>query len=250
MKLSAEEKQERRLLFSQMTPAEKTDYIFTYYKLPIFLAIIAVVILISTIVRIVTHKNMVLYTAGINVVMGEEMEKALSAGFITAYGYNPAKQDVYLYENLYLSDNPLEEYHSYSYASEMKILGATETKKLDLVLMNHESYDLLSSKGYLLDLSLLAKDYPLLSAVPADAFVSNDVLISDNSLEVTLNEEIPLEQDIVSCVNGLCLNDSPVLKSAALDGDVYLGVVANSPRIDAAVEYMCYLMGNERGTGR
>ena len=94
MKLSAEEKQERRLLFSRMTPAEKADYIFTYYKLPIFLAVIAIIILISTIVRVVTHKNMVLYMAGINVVMGEEMEEALSAGFITAYGYNPAKQDV------------------------------------------------------------------------------------------------------------------------------------------------------------
>ena len=73
MKLTREERAARKASFRRMRPAEKADYIYTYFKLPIFLGLAALALLCSTVYRQVTQKAAVLYSAHINVAVGDTL---------------------------------------------------------------------------------------------------------------------------------------------------------------------------------
>ena len=94
MKLPESEREFNRAAFRAMSVAEKADYIFAYYKLPLVLILIAAVALGSVIYRAVTHKDAVLYAAYCNVVPNSESDAALTEGYVAAIGSNPAKNAV------------------------------------------------------------------------------------------------------------------------------------------------------------
>lgn len=239
MKLTREQKAALRAEFRQMSTARKLDYIFEYYKLPIFMAVLAAVILISTVIRIAAKKETVLYIGAVNVSWGSGSGAALTDGFLTEEGLNPKKNEVYVYNGLYMSDSPAAENHEYAYASRIKLMAAANDQKLDLLLMNREAYDLLSQSGYLADLpDLLGPD---LTEELSDHLTENKVVVEDNSLEVLLNEA--QEETIVtkSTRNGILLSGLSVFNGAGFDGDVYLGVGANVIRPDTVRAYIRYL---------
>ena len=57
MKLSPEERRQRREGFRQLTPAKKLEHIWLYYKAPILLTILALGILVSGVYRAATKKT-------------------------------------------------------------------------------------------------------------------------------------------------------------------------------------------------
>ena len=57
MKLSPQEKEAQRKVFRAMSPEKKAEHIYTYYKWPILLALIALLILGSTVYRQLTKKE-------------------------------------------------------------------------------------------------------------------------------------------------------------------------------------------------
>ena len=136
MKLTKEQKAAHKAAFRTMSPADKLDYIMSYYKWPILLAAILLLILGSAAHRQLTKKEPVIYLALADVVAGEDLENALTEGFLRAEGANPGRQEVYLYRDLYLSDEADVLNHEYAYASRMKLMGAVQAQKLDVVLMN------------------------------------------------------------------------------------------------------------------
>ena len=242
MKLTKEQKAARKAAFRAMTPADKLDYIVSYYKWPILLTVILLLILGSAAHRRLTEKEPVLYLALADVVAGENLENALTAGFLRAEGASPKRQEVYLYRELYLSDEADVLNHEYAYASRMKLMGAIQAQKLDVVLMNREAYDLLSAAGYLLDLRALVPDGDPLRALLA----ANDVVVSDNAIEWQLNEADSHERVTESVQNGLVLSDCPLFQTAGFEEDVYAGVIANSPRPAEALRYLQYLSSDVR----
>ena len=245
MKLPEKEKAARRAAFRRMTPAEKLDHIYTYYKWPIFLVLAALIVLGSVLQRQLTKKEIVLYLASVNVSEGEDLEESLSEGFLRFDGANPRKQEVYWYQALYLSEDADVLNHQYAYASRMKFLGALETKKLDVMLLNREGYDLLSKSGYLLDLEeVLSREAPALYEQIRDRLTANRVTVQDNSLEYTLGEADLLEQMFLEVRNGLDLSEYPLFREAGFPDTVYLGIAANTERLDAALQYVAYLTGD------
>ncbi len=237
MKLSEREKAAHRAAFRSLSPAKKLDHIFTYYKWPILLTLLALLVLGSAVHRQLTKKEPVLYLGLANVSVGSEMESRLTDGFLRAGGGDPARQQVYLYRDLYLSENAAMENHEYAFASRTVLNGATETRKLDLLLLNREAYDLLSHGGYLLDLApLLGEDAAL-----APRLTTNTVVLEDNAIAYQLGEAERREQITESVSNGLELTDLPLLEAAGFPEEIYLGVLANSPRIDAVLQYLQYL---------
>ena len=244
MKLPEKEKAAQRAAFRKMSPAEKIDHIYTYYKWPIFLALALLILLGSGIRRQLQKKEVVLYLASVNVSAGEDLEAQLNEGFLRAIGANPKKQELYWYQALYLSDDADVLNHQYAYASRMKFLGALETKKLDVMLMNREGYDLLSKNGYLLDLEeALGREAPALLAGIRDRLTENAVLIEDNSLEVQLGEAQELNQVYTEQKNGLDLSEYAMIREAGFPDTVYLGISANTERLQAALQYVEYLTG-------
>ena len=179
-----------------------------------------------------------------NVSVGEDLEESLSEGFLRFSGANPKKQEVYWYQALYLSEDADVLNHQYAYASRMKFLGALETKKLDVMLLNREGYDLLSKSGFLLDLEeALRREDPALYERLRDRLTVNQVTVLDNSLEFQLGEAEELEQVFLEARNGLDLSDFPMIREAGFPDTVYLGIAANTERLETALAYLHYLAG-------
>ena len=234
VKLSEKEKAAHKAAFQAMSPAEKAEHIFTYHKWSILLVLLVLLILGSIIHRQLTQKKPVLYLAVINASFGENVEKSLTEDFLAAAGFDARRQEVYLYRDLYLSENADTLNHEYAYASKVKLSGAISAEKLDLVLMNREAYDIFSRQGYLMGLTSLSGAF-------SPYLTENEVILSDNSVDYLLGNAAG-EQFVTETVpNSLAVSSLPLFRDAGFDGDLYLGVVSNSPRQDEAEAYIRYL---------
>ena len=149
MKLTAQERADRREAFRRMSAAQKADYIFSYYKLPIVLTLLFAYILCYGLYRHFSRKEVLLYVACANVVISDDTAEALSEAFVRYSEKDVRKCEVSLYRNLYLSEDPTLANHQYAYASRLKLLAMIDAEQIDVVLMNQEACTLLSEKGYL-----------------------------------------------------------------------------------------------------
>ena len=236
------EKKARKALFDEMSASERFDYIFTYYKIPIFAVILAVIILFSFVHRQLNAKKPVLCEGWINVSFGEDLSASLREGFLRDTGHNLRKEEVLCYEALYLSDDADTLNHQYAYASRMKLTASVSDKMLDIVIMNREAYDILSRSGYLLPLPAFLEDRPELAGSLTSYYSENEVITEDNSIEYQLRETEELIVTTRTETNAVVLNDIPLFKDAGFDGDVYLGIIANTPRTEAAAEYLSWML--------
>lgn len=85
---------QREKWHSLTTPGQRIRYIWDYYKLPILIACIGIYILGYAVFRHATHKDTVLYAALVNVSVGEQMEEALSGGFLAVLDDAVSAEDV------------------------------------------------------------------------------------------------------------------------------------------------------------
>ena len=230
----------------------KIQYLFDYYKLPLVLAFILLYIVIWSAWRSAHAQDIRLYVGLVNFSPSEELSCLLSDEYVQNADY-PEGSNIYLYRGLYLSADETSEYHAYSYATRMKILGALDAEKLDVVLMDREAFDSFSQNGYLEDLSLLitrnssaAQEGP--EAGLQDLLVRNIEIKEDNSVDVLLGNETDYHAATVDGMFGLDLSGaSAIIRDAQLSGDLYLGVIRNSPRKDEAARYINYLTSEETG---
>ncbi len=246
MRLTREDRAARKDSFRKMSPGEKADYLYTYFKLPIFLGLAALALLCSAVYRQLTKKTVVLYSAHVNVAVGDTLESYLNTDFISSIGEDPQKAEVDFYQGIYLSDAPAQEDHQYSYASRMKVMAAIEAKELDVALMNREAYDIFSHSGYLYELpGLLTGNAGLLNSVEP-YLTANTVILEDNAIEYQLGEAARYEAATREAVNGMEVSALPAFARAGFPDHIYLGVIANSPRLSSALQYIEYLIDPAR----
>ena len=237
MKLSEKEKAANRAAFRSMNLGQKAEYIFAYYKLPLVLALVAIVTVSSITRWVITHKQAILYVAYVNVVPDEHLDETLTKDFVAAEGYSGLKSEVVCYRDLYLSQDADQQSHQYAYASRLKVMAAVDAEQLDVVLMNREAYDLLSASGYLLDLEA--------AQLPSDAkglLTTNTVVLSDNAIEVELNEADTYEAETLEQTNALEVSGLSLFADYPSDESFYLGIIANSPRLDESLAYLSYVI--------
>lgn len=237
-----EEREANRKAFSKMSSSEKVDYIFTYYKLPIFTAVVAVLVLGSTLYRNITKKDVVLYTAYANVVVGETLDEKLTAEYLQYADKNPKREEILVYRDLYISEDATGDDHQYAYASKLKTLGAISAKQLDLVLMNEEAYDLMSTSGLLMDLNYIQQENPSLYTQLEPFLLTNTVILDDNSIEFSLGEADEYEATTEEAVNGIDASTFPVFRSAGIEEGLCIAIIANSPHPEEDISYIDYLM--------
>ncbi|MCM1189760.1 MAG: hypothetical protein NC541_10760 [bacterium] len=224
---------------------KRLQYIWNYYKFP--LAVLCIVLYIAgyAAYRSITHKDTVLYTALVNVVAGADLTERLGENFVDYLDLDSAKYELTLYTGLYLTDDELNEYHEYTYASRMKILASIEGEILDVVLMNREAFDAFSQNGYLCDLGdLLSRESPALYERLAADLVNGIEILEDNSSDLIFDESTPYQAVTAEYPMGLDLSRSALIREAGFEDTVYLGIIANSPRLDAALAYLEYLFMN------
>ena len=241
MKLTDAERAENREALARMTLLQRLGYIWEYYKFPLALILIAAVALGSVLYYRITSREKLLYLAYANVAVGDTLDSALSEGFTRAIGADPGRSEVTIYRNLYLSSDPSAQNHQYSYASRLKIMAAMTSRQLDIMLMNREAYDIMSAGGYLLPLEeLITRDSALAGRI-AGKLTENTVILDDNDIEHKLDESIPYQAVTKSASNAILISSFDLFERAGFSGDVYLGVIGNSTRIDAVLQYIDYL---------
>ena len=236
MQLPEHEKRAHREAFRNMTLGQKAEYIFAYYKLPLVLALVALIALGSVLNQKLTYKRPLLYVGMTNVSLDEESELVLTDSYVTSRGLNTRTDEVYFYRDLYLADAESSSDHQYSYASRLKLLASIDAEELDVVVMNQQAYDLLSHSGFLMDLTTQGLTVP---DELASRLAANDVIVSDNELEVQLNEADVYEAVTEKSTNAFDVSDCTVFQN--LPGTIYVGIVGNTPRPEEALAYIAYL---------
>lgn len=204
---------------------KKAGYIFDYYKLPLVIIGIIVYIICWTGYRRVAAKNHVLYLGLINVVPSETTLTRLTDDYLT-YRQKKypdlagKKDDIFYYSNLYLTADEENPYHSYTYASQLKILASIDAKKLDVVLMDKEVLDAFYEKDFLADLADL---------LPEDMLDQYD-----SSLWKGQKDSGAFAVNLSAA--------APWISDHSFNGDLYLGIVKNSPRKKEDLYYLLYLI--------
>lgn len=241
MKLTDAERAENREAFAGMTLPERLEYIFEYYKFPLVLILIAAVALGSILYSRITHKDALLYLGYTNIAVGGVLDSELGEGFTRFIGADPGRNEVRIYRNLYLSRDPSVQDHQYFYASRLKLMAAMTGGQLDVLLMNREAYDIMSSGGYLLPLEeLLKQDSSLYSRVGGQ-LTKNVVILKDNDVEHLLDESVPYQAVTETVANAILVSSFDLFEQAGFSGDVYLGVIGNSAHIETVLQYIDYL---------
>lgn len=220
----------------------KVQYIWDYYKFPLVISGILLYILAYALYNHFSYKETVLYTALVNVNAGEALTQGLSNDFLDYQNLNASKNKLELYTGLYLTDNELNAYHQYTYASRIKILAVIDGELLDVVLMNKEAFDAFSQNGYLCDLEsfLLQADSALYDTVKSD-LVTNITILEDNSIDRQFDSSISYHAITEEHYYGIDLSHAELIRNAEFEEPVYFGIIANSPRRDSAVAYLRYL---------
>lgn len=227
---------------NQLHGKQKIQYIWDYYKLPIVICLIFIYILGYTLYGHFTKKETLLYTGLVNVNAGEQLTGELSGGFLSSLNADASKTELKLYTGLYLTDDPGDPNHEYTYASRMKIIASIDDERLDIVLMNKEAFDAFSQNGYLsnmeellqkLDSATIARLTPYLAA--------NTVILKDNADDLLLDRSLAYEAVTEEYPMGLLISQEGLFKKAGFEDDVYLGAIKNSPRMDIVSEYIKYL---------
>jgi len=183
-----------------------------------------------------TKKVPALYTAYANVSFGETLDTQLNEDYLKASGKNLKKQDVYVYRDLYLTEEASGEDHQYAYASKIKVLGAISAKQMDVMLMNSEAYYQMSVSGFLLDLS----DMDLPDSL-RPYLASNEVILEDNAIEYRLGEAEEYTSVSETVVNAVEVSEFGIFRDAGISGDLYAGIIANTPRQEESLNYILYL---------
>ena len=225
-----------------MNKAEKIDHIYTYYKLPIFTVCVILAIFLQAGIRALTKKETVLYLAYANVSFGDTLHEELTDGYMSYSGTDVKKNEFIEFQDLYLSDDASSENHQYAYASKIKVLGAISAKQMDIVFLNREAYDLMSSSGFLLELKGIKGLDALLYQRLEPYITENSVIIEDNSVDYDLGKASEYYAVTEEHTNALNVSSLPMFRRAVMDDEVYVAVIANSPRLPAVLSYLEYLL--------
>ena len=154
---------------SDLSLTSRIQYIWDYYKVPLFTAALLIYIICYIIFRHATDKDILLYVAAVNTPVQKETEDFINSFPKSDYAVSDADAKdsmksrnaiVDLAKDLYLTSDPDSEYHQYVYASRLKILASIEAEKLDIVLADREAMDAFAAQGFLMPLESVFADDP------------------------------------------------------------------------------------------
>ena len=246
-KLEASDKKENH--FKDLHGTAKLQYIWDYYKLPIAVICIGLYIVGYMGYRHLTHKETVLYTALVNVNAGETLTEELSVGYLDYLQANPSKKSISLYTELYLTDDEASQYYEYTYASSTKIIASIDAEQLDVVIMDKEAFDAFSQNGYLYNMEdfLMKQAPPQLYLSLQSSLENNIAILEDNALEAGLDPSVSYSAKTVEYPMAVNLSQSNMIRRAGFNDTVYLGIIANTPRMDEVAAYLEYLFSDIAG---
>lgn len=219
----------------EMPLKKRIRYILDYYKLVIVIIAIFIYIVCYIGWRYVTRQDIVLYGALVNAQMNEETRDFFtdfpsSETFHETFPEASGRSAVSLSENLFLTSDSASDYHEYVYASRLKILASIEAEKLDLVIGDGEAMEAFAGQGFLMPLDTLFEGNEKIM----DRLTEGTVVLEDNHIEVLLDDRIPYQSVTKKELTAIDITDLERFAPFREGSKVYLGIIANSERTDAA----------------
>ena len=236
------ESKEQKWSIQDVHGIAKIGYIWEYYKLPIVIVCIFLYAAGYMVYGNLTHKDPVLYTALVNVSAGDALKEELSTDFLDYLGADAGKEEVTLYDGLYLTEDEDDTDYGYVYASNTKITASIAGGLLDVVLMDKNAFDILSRNGYLCNIEqLLIQEAPELYNELQHSLVTNTVILEDNAIDTLLDSSITYTAVTDEYPMAVDISGSNLILKEGFNGTLYLGIIANAPHKDTAVSYVRYL---------
>lgn len=231
---------EEKNKWDSLTWLQRVRYLWDYYKLPFVILFILIYIPAFMLYRQITHKDTRLFVGLVNIAANDETNRQLSDDYSAYAQLNPRKENFMLYTGWYITTDKDSPYFDYTYASQLKILAAIDAEQLDVVLLDRESFDAFSQNGYLCNMKELLENTSLYPALEP-YIVSNVEFVEDNAKDINFDASIEFESVNKEFPMGLELTNSSVFADADYSDTIYLGVLANTPRAEEAIQYITYL---------
>ncbi|MCR4654134.1 MAG: hypothetical protein K5744_10680 [Eubacterium sp.] len=206
-------KTEEKKVFRSLSPKARVRYILDYYKLPLFLTALVLLICVSVIHAKMTRKDAVLGVAAVNFEAGPVLTRKLSSDFLTEAGIDPGRNKINFAGKLVLTGKD-EDVSGYAYASSLKIIAMIEARQMDVAIMNEKAYRIFLAGNYLQKL-----DRGITDSLPKD-----NAVLSEEGKAV------------------ICRNNSGIFRDSGISGDLYLGIISNTDHPDTAASYLHYLL--------
>lgn len=230
------------------SPKERWEYFWEYYKWPVLAVVLAVVLLIQGIVSVVNKKEIVFSGFVLNSKIALD-DDAFLQGFYDYAGIASDKQEAAFYSDITLGDGNSKS----DITAFQRIMAGIATKETDFVVgqaisfrlcayntsnifldlrnfFDEDTLERFSDRLYYIDGAVLAiLDAPLGEQVDTSALE-----YPDPTKPETMKDPIPV---------GIDISDREAFQSAyyLTDTTLYLGVIANTPRLELTLQFIEYL---------
>lgn len=211
-----------------MTPKEKLDHLWTYYK---WVLVVLAVIIVITCVAVTGYKNahtkLMFSGAIINTNVSLDGQNFLDTEFVQTLGGDPKKQKSYLI-NLIYEDPMTTDQVEYAYNAVMKLTASISVQELDYILGDEVGLQSCMNQNALLDLR------QVLTEAELEQYADSLIYLE---YEET-GERIPVAVE---------LENHPFAASGYLTytQDTYLAFISNTPRLETCRQFWEYISAVE-----
>ena len=215
---------EKKTDFKALSGKAKVQYIWDYYKLPIFASIFCIAAAASLIHHYVTYREPVLNVLMINSISGPMTTEDGFDEFLDAYGYDKEEFPVSLYGSLYFPEDTqsaaaADSYQNYEILATMIAAGDN-----DIFFGTGDTFLSYAEQGALMDLS------KVLSPEMFEKY-EDSMIYSTNSGE---SDPYPCAIEIK--------DNSWLKRSGYYDGSCYFGILFRSENTTAATQFAEFLL--------
>lgn len=233
---------------AEKPPKERWEYFWEYYKWPILAVILAVVLLVQGIAGVVNKKEIVFSGFVLNSRLVPDDSEFLQ-GFYDYAGIDSGSQEAAFYCDITLNDGNSKN----DITAFQRIMASIATKETDFVIGQAVPFHLCAynTSNIFLDLRDFFDEETLARFADRIYYIDGDILAM---LDAPLGEQVDMSavtypdhtkpEDMKDPIPvGIDISDCEDLRSAyyLTDASLYLGIIANTPRLELALQLVEYL---------
>lgn len=210
---------EKKTVFKDLSAKAKIQYIWDYYKIPIFAVLCAAAFIVSLIVHYASLKETVLNVIMINTLNPFEENNCAADEFFSRQGFDPNSEEIILDNSLTI----LEDDSSTSTYNNQKLFIKFAAGEADILFAPEFLFEQYAERGILMPLS----DY-----------LTEDELTAYSDFFVYGAD--PVTEEIVPC--GIKLTQNNWLSEHGYYPDtIYFGIACNTAAKETAVDFFHYI---------
>ncbi len=217
-------KEQTLKVVNERTFKQKVSYFFFYYKFHIVAFVIILAVIINIVHTIANKKVPYLQVAMVNAYQSVDYD-AFFEEYQSTLDYDTNKMKCSIDPTYIIATDP-EKQNGFDTQAIQRIFYATASGKIDVLIADEYNFKWMAESGY---------------------FKNFDEILNEEQREkysgLLLNCKVSSNADLVDEISGIEVDAARVLKDGNWypDGKVYVGIVMESERIDASMDFIEYL---------